>query len=160
MEDEVAEVARNSKSHPSERPMKIQLLSISLALAAFALAVPNLFATPRSPNIIIMNTDDQTQWAVGAYGNKEIHTPNMDRLAREDMRFNQAVSKPVCSPSRAMTLTGSLVTRQLLLAPGKGPQADRSTRRRSRIVAWQPPEKAGRGAHHVAAILPAVRGGR
>ncbi|MEQ2006906.1 MAG: sulfatase-like hydrolase/transferase [Limisphaerales bacterium] len=63
-------------------------------------------ATPRPPNIIIMNTDDQGQWAVGAYGNKEIHTPNMDRLAREGMRFTHAFSKPVCSPSRAMTLTG------------------------------------------------------
>ena len=58
------------------------------------------------PNIIIMNTDDHGQWAVGAYGNRDVHTPNMDRLAREGMRFDRAFSKPVCSPSRAMTLTG------------------------------------------------------
>ncbi len=63
-------------------------------------------AAPARPNVIIMNTDDHAQWAVGAYGNKEILTPNMDRLAREGMKFTRAFSKPVCSPSRAMTLTG------------------------------------------------------
>ena len=62
--------------------------------------------TAEKPNIIIVNTDDHAQWAVGAYGNKEIHTPNMDRLAREGVRFNRAFTKPVCSPSRAMVLTG------------------------------------------------------
>src|SRR5687768_18579491 len=60
----------------------------------------------RVPNIIIVNTDDHAQWAVGTYGNKEVHTPNIDRLAREGMRFNRAFTKPVCSPSRAMMLTG------------------------------------------------------
>ena len=38
-------------------------------------------AAGRGPNIILINTDDHAQWALGAYGNKEIHTPNMDRLA-------------------------------------------------------------------------------
>jgi choline-sulfatase len=94
------------------RPLKLMsrlissLLPLSLLLAALALTAPNLTAAARPSNIIIMNTDDHAQWAVGAYGNKEIHTPNMDRLAREGIRFNRAFSKPVCSPSRAMTLTG------------------------------------------------------
>ncbi len=61
--------------------------------------------SPR-PNIVLVYTDDHAGWAVGAYGNKEIHTPHMDRLAAEGMRFNQAFTKPVCSPSRAMVLTG------------------------------------------------------
>jgi choline-sulfatase len=68
-------------------------------------AAVNLCAA-RPPNIIVVNTDDHAQWAVGAYGNKEVHTPNIDRLAQEGMRFNRAFSKPVCSPSRAMMLTG------------------------------------------------------
>ena len=70
------------------------------------LAAADLYAAPRLPNVIIMNTDDHAQWAVGAYGNHEIQTPNIDRLAREGMKFTRAFSKPVCSPSRAMTLTG------------------------------------------------------
>ncbi|MHC4404611.1 MAG: sulfatase family protein [Planctomycetota bacterium] len=58
------------------------------------------------PNVVLIYTDDHAQWAVGAYGNEEIHTPNMDRLAAQGMRFTQGFTKPVCSPSRAMVLTG------------------------------------------------------
>ena len=57
-------------------------------------------------NVLLIYTDDHAQWAVGAYGNSEVHTPNIDRLAAEGMRFTQAFTKPVCSPSRAMLLTG------------------------------------------------------
>ncbi len=58
------------------------------------------------PNVLLIYTDDHAQWAVGAYGNKEVHTPNIDRLAAEGVRFTQGFTKPVCSPSRAMLLTG------------------------------------------------------
>ena len=60
----------------------------------------------RKPNILFILTDDQAQWAVGAYGNQDIYTPNMDRLAEEGMIFTQALTCPVCSPSRAMIMTG------------------------------------------------------
>lgn len=58
------------------------------------------------PNLLFVLTDDQAQWAVGAYGNPDIHTPNMNRLAKEGMRFNLAMTCPVCSPSRGMILSG------------------------------------------------------
>jgi len=58
-------------------------------------------------NLIAIVTDDQAAWAVGAYGNSEIITPNMDRLAREGARFtNFFVTSPLCTPSRATYLTG------------------------------------------------------
>jgi uncharacterized sulfatase len=58
-------------------------------------------------NLISIVTDDQAVWSVGAYGNRESRTPNMDRLAREGARFlNAFVTTPVCSPSRAGFLTG------------------------------------------------------
>ena len=60
----------------------------------------------RQPNILLINTDDQPSWWVGVYGNSDIHTPNMDRLAAEGMLFETAVTAPVCSPSRALLLTG------------------------------------------------------
>ena len=64
-------------------------------------------AEPERLNLISIVTDDQARWAVGAYGNKEVRTPNMDRLAREGARFlNAFVPTPVCSPSRASFLTG------------------------------------------------------
>jgi choline-sulfatase len=59
------------------------------------------------PNIIFLCTDDQAQWAVGAYGNREIKTPNMDRLAARGAIFRNAFTiTPVCSPSRAALMTG------------------------------------------------------
>ena len=62
---------------------------------------------PRSrPNIVFLYTDDQAQWAVGAYGNREIKTPNLDRLARRGAIFRNAFTvTPVCSPSRAALMT-------------------------------------------------------
>jgi uncharacterized sulfatase len=62
--------------------------------------------TPRL-NVISIVTDDQAQWAVGAYGNKECRTPTLDRLAKDGARFlNAFVPTPVCSPSRASFMTG------------------------------------------------------
>lgn len=58
-------------------------------------------------NIITIVTDDQGVWTVGAYGNKEALTPNMDRLAREGVRFTNAFAcSGVCAPSRVALLTG------------------------------------------------------
>ena len=64
-----------------------------------------------APNLLFIMTDDQGRWAMGAYGNDEIHTPNMDRIAREGALFTNAiVATPVCSPSRATFMTGRYPT--------------------------------------------------
>ena len=61
------------------------------------------------PNILFMLTDDQGVWAAGCYGNAEIRTPHIDRIAATGMRFdNFFVATPVCSPSRATLLTGRI----------------------------------------------------
>ncbi len=58
-------------------------------------------------NVIFILSDDQGIWAAGCYGNPEIRTPNIDRLAVTGMRFeNFFCASPVCSPSRASLLTG------------------------------------------------------
>ncbi len=79
-----------------------------LLLCAFAPLRENLFASePERPNIISIVTDDQGRWTLGAYGNREARTPNMDRIAREGAKFlNAFVPTPVCSPSRASFMTG------------------------------------------------------
>jgi len=60
-------------------------------------------------SVLFILTDDQGWWAAGCYGNPEIRTPNIDRLAAEGMRFtNFFVATPVCSPSRATILTGRI----------------------------------------------------
>ncbi len=63
----------------------------------------------KSPNIVFMLADDMGYWAAGCYGNSEIITPNLDRLAAMGMRFdNFFCTSPVCSPARASLLTGKI----------------------------------------------------
>lgn len=59
------------------------------------------------PNILFVFSDDHAWQAVGAYGSKLIHTPNIDRLATEGIRFDRClVTNSICGPSRATVLTG------------------------------------------------------
>lgn len=52
-------------------------------------------------------SDDHGAWALGAAGNSEIHTPNLDSLCETGVRFeNFFCTSPVCSPARATILTG------------------------------------------------------
>jgi len=61
----------------------------------------------RKPNLIVIMTDDMGYGDAGCYGGKDFPTPNIDRLAREGMRFTDFHSScPVCSPTRAGLLTG------------------------------------------------------
>lgn len=61
------------------------------------------------PNILFILSDDQGIWANGCYGNREIITPNIDRLAEEGTRFDDFFcASPVCSPARASILTGKI----------------------------------------------------
>src|SRR3982751_1283461 len=64
-------------------------------------------AESRPPNVVFILTDNQGAWTLGCYGNPDIRTPNIDRLAAEGIRFTRALSSnPVCSPTRATFLTG------------------------------------------------------
>lgn len=76
-------------------------------LLLLAILFPLLSYSQSKPNIVIYITDDQNQQDVGAYGNTDVHTPNMDQLAREGMRFNKAyAASSMCSPSRSVMFTG------------------------------------------------------
>lgn len=59
------------------------------------------------PNIVLIVADDLGYNEVGAYGQEKIATPNLDRLAKEGMRFTQFYSgAPVCASSRSVLMTG------------------------------------------------------
>lgn len=61
----------------------------------------------RPPNIVYIYADDLGYGELGCYGQQKIKTPNLDRMAREGMRFTQHYTgTPVCAPARAMLLTG------------------------------------------------------
>ena len=83
---------------PKRRPIWVMALVV-LALQAHAAA----------PNLLLIVTDNQGPGLLGAYGNPDILTPNIDRLAAEGMLFEQAyATSGVCSPTRATLLTGLL----------------------------------------------------
>jgi len=59
-----------------------------------------------SPNIILIIADDQSQADLGAYGHPTIQTPNLDQMAAQGMRFDQAfLTASSCSPSRCSMIT-------------------------------------------------------
>ncbi len=66
-----------------------------------------LGAVQDHPNVVLIMTDNHGAWTLGCYGNPDIRTPHIDRLAREGMLFSRCYSSnPVCSPTRATWLTG------------------------------------------------------
>ncbi|QDU69524.1 arylsulfatase [Engelhardtia mirabilis] len=73
-------------------------------IAALALATQE---GPPRPNLILVMTDQHRGDVLGVEGTWPVRTPNLDRLAREGLRFEHAyASVPSCTPSRAALLTG------------------------------------------------------
>ena len=82
--------------------MRVVLFAIVLALG-----LPNNGPGQTRPNILWIIADDQVPYVIGAYGNKQVRTPNMDRLASQGMRFERAYcNSPLCTASRQSFLTG------------------------------------------------------
>ena len=85
------------------------LLPLVAGSATVARAAKSAPATPtkEKPNIIFILVDDLGYGDLGCYGQKQIKTPNLDRLAAEGMRFTQAYAgATVCAPSRCVLMTG------------------------------------------------------
>lgn len=82
------------------------LLSL-VALVAFTARAHAADSPAAPPNILLVLSDDHSAPHLGCYGDKDIRTPNLDRLAAEGMRFDRAyVTCPQCVPSRSSILTG------------------------------------------------------
>ncbi len=83
----------------------------TVGLGAASLAMPRelLGAEPSKSqaNIIFIMTDDHDSQALSCYGSKINKTPNLDRIAKEGMRFDNCFcTNSICAPSRAVILTG------------------------------------------------------
>jgi arylsulfatase A-like enzyme len=88
--------------------MLVRRLILGVVALGFA-ALPGLAAEPPRPNILFIFSDDLTCQAISTYGDsrKLLDTPNMDRIAKEGMRFDRClVTNSICGPSRATILTG------------------------------------------------------
>jgi len=76
-------------------------------LATLLITLTAASAADQPPNVILIMADDQGSADLGCYGSKDLHTPHTDALAARGIRLTRFYSAaPVCSPSRAGTLTG------------------------------------------------------
>ncbi len=88
------------------------LPAVAAVLAAMATALHAAVGVPQKPNILFILTDDMGYGDISCYGGKFAPTPNIDRLAREGIRFTQYYSvSPICSPSRTGLTTGMFPAR-------------------------------------------------
>jgi arylsulfatase A-like enzyme len=87
----------------------------TLALLPLLLALPAVLnaADPpeKRPNVVLFLVDDMGWMDCGAYGSQYYQTPHIDAFAKQSMRFTDAYSMPLCSPTRASILTGQYTSR-------------------------------------------------
>ena len=101
----------------------------ALSGAALPVAAPSApAASDRPPNVLLVISDQLHHRAFAAAGNEVVRTPNIDRLARQGVRFENALCPtPFCSPTRASLMTGlyphqhGIVTNQRRSSPGLDP---------------------------------------
>jgi N-sulfoglucosamine sulfohydrolase len=88
--------------------MSINDLTRPVAAILLLLLATNIpAAAEERPNILLILSDDHSSSHVGCYGNADVKTPNLDRLAADGMRFDRAyVTCPQCVPSRASIMAG------------------------------------------------------
>jgi arylsulfatase A-like enzyme len=94
-------------------PLRLTGLIAALFVTMTAAAATAGAGSPeRPPNIVLILADDLGTTPVGAYWNSYYQTPNIDRLAREGLRFTDAYAAcPVCSPTRGALMTGKYPAR-------------------------------------------------
>jgi len=94
------------------RPEGVSDAEAAIAKRAAHAAVQQPFAvteiaSAQSPNILLIISDDHAFQAIGAYGNSQVQTPNIDRIAEEGTLFRSAyVTNSICGPRRTTFLTG------------------------------------------------------
>lgn len=82
-------------------PRRCRQLAIALGTVATGLA-----AVTDRPNIVLILADDIGYEILSSYGSADYSTPRLDDLAREGVRFTQAHSQPLCTPTRTQLMTG------------------------------------------------------
>jgi arylsulfatase A-like enzyme len=99
-------------------------LNACALVAASIVALSTAFAAESQPashrtNIMIVLADDLGWWSLGCYGNRDVRTPIIDRVATEGMKMKQAfVCCAICTPTRAELYTGLFPARNGLAANG------------------------------------------
>lgn len=98
--------------HPgTRRVMNPKLVFVLTLLLVVGVRRAGGAGNPAKPNIVLILADDLGWADLGCYGADLHETPHLDRLAKEGVRFTQAYAMSVCSPTRAMLLTGKHAAR-------------------------------------------------
>jgi arylsulfatase A-like enzyme len=114
----------------SARILNAAWRTLHLGAICTGLGVPTAAAAPEPPpNIAFILADDLGWSDAGCYGADLHETPRIDQLAREGVRFTQAYAMSVCTPTRAMLLTGKHAARLGMTIWSEG-SLRRDTRRR------------------------------
>jgi arylsulfatase A-like enzyme len=87
------------------------LAAISILTFACGGPPPDSKGPERSPNVILVMTDDQGYGDIHSLGNTRIQTPNLDRLRAESIRLTNFHVDPTCSPTRSALMTGKYSSR-------------------------------------------------
>jgi iduronate 2-sulfatase len=91
---------------PVKPDLRIALLGGIVASLLFSAFLGCSAPPPTPPNVLLIVVDDLRP-QIGAYGQAQMISPNMDRLAREGLRFDRAYTQEaVCGPSRVSLLSG------------------------------------------------------
>ena len=97
--------------------MSRETLGLSFAFVALALTAPSSQA-PSRPNVVMFIMDDLGYGDVGSYGVPDAKTPNIDRLAREGVKFTDFYANHAnCSPTRAAFISGRYQQRHGIESP-------------------------------------------
>ena len=106
-------------------------MKLILSTFLFLLFISSLSLS--KPNILFILIDDMGWMDLGCQGNKNLHTPNIDALAKSGIRFTDAYAPaPVCSPTRAAIMTGQSPAR--LQITNHLPHQDRFTPKSSKLL--------------------------
>lgn len=102
------------------------------------------------PNVILIYSDDQGSLDLNIYGAKDLHTPNVDALARRGVRFTQFyAAAPVCSPSRASLITGRYPQRAGLASNASSDKGGKNQMPTTQVTMAEMFKEAGYSTGHI-----------
>lgn len=84
----------------------LQILGLVILIFFTACKNDQQKTVAEKPNILLIMADDMGFECLSTYGSNEYHTPRLDQMAAEGIKFNQAYSQPLCTPTRVKIMTG------------------------------------------------------
>jgi arylsulfatase A-like enzyme len=101
--------------------LKRACASLALLAASIAVSAPTIAQQQQKPNIVVIMGDDIGMWNIGAYhqGLMAGRTPNLDKIAKEGMRFTDYYAEASCTAGRANFITGELPIRTGMTTVGQ-----------------------------------------